>query len=167
MDDLIRIMKQVMTGILCVVLVSCPVFLMHVSAAETPKGLYSAGAVLMDADSGRILFEKNQDLTYAMASTTKIMTCILALELGDLEQVVTISEHAAAQPNVQMNAKAGEQYYLRDLLYSTMLESHNDSAAAVAEAIGGSEEAFVKMMDKKAEAIGCIRTNFVTSNGLD
>lgn len=121
----------------------------------------------MDADSGRVLFSKNESTPYAMASTTKIMTCILALELGSQEQVVTFSDIAAAQPDVQMNAKAGEQYYLKDLLYSTMLESHNDSAMAVAEAIAGDVKTFTDLMDKKAEAIGCTKTNFVTPNGLD
>ena len=95
------------------------------------------------------------------------MTCILAMELGVPDQIVTFSKTAASMPDVQMNAKEGEQYYLKDLLYSTMLESHNDSAVAVAEAIGGSVEGFADLMDRKAEAIGCRQTNFVTSNGLD
>ena len=95
------------------------------------------------------------------------MTCILALELGVPDQIVTFSKTAASMPDVQMNAKEGEQYYLKDLLYSTMLESHNDSAVAVAEAIGGSVEGFTDLMDRKAEAIGCRQTNFVTPNGLD
>ena len=160
-----RIIKQVLVGMLILTLLQSPVFLLQTYAK--PTSLYSAGAVLMDADSGRVLYGKNEKIPYAMASTTKIMTCILALELGNEKQVVTISENAARQPDVQMNAKAGEQYYLRDLLYSTMLESHNDSAVAVAEAIGGTVEAFVQMMDAKAEAIGCTATNFVTPNGLD
>lgn len=167
MKTLRRLSKQVMAGILCLILLQCPVFLLSVKGAEAPTGLYSTGAVLMDADSGRVLFTKNGDEAYAMASTTKIMTCILALELGEPDQVVTFSDYAASMPDVQMNAKAGEQYYLKDLLYSTMLESHNDSAVAVAEAIAGDVESFVKLMDKKAEAIGCMKTNFVTPNGLD
>lgn len=167
MKKITRIIKQVMAGIFCVILMQCPVFLLYVDGAEAPTGLYAAGAVLMDGDSGRILYSKNGDDIYAMASTTKIMTCILALELGSLQQIVTISDYAASMPDVQMNAKAGEQYYLKDLLYSTMLESHNDSAVAVAEAIAGDVESFAKLMDQKAEAIGCTHTNFVTPNGLD
>lgn len=167
MKTLKRLSKQVIAGILCVILVQCPVFLLTVKGAEVPNGLYSTGAVLMDADSGRVLFSKNGDEAYAMASTTKIMTCILALELGKENQIVTFSDYAASMPDVQMNAKAGEQYYLKDLLYSTMLESHNDSAVAIAEAIGGDVEGFTKLMNKKAEAIGCVDTNFVTPNGLD
>lgn len=167
MNRLRKLSKQVIAGILCMVLMQCPVFLLQANGAETPESLYSMGAVLMDADSGRVLFSKNARESYAMASTTKIMTCILALELGEDDQIVTFSDTAAAQPDVQMNAKAGEQYYLKDLLYSVMLESHNDSAVAVAEAIAGDVESFVKLMDKKAEAIGCTKTNFVTPNGLD
>lgn len=167
MKTLKRLSKQVMAGILCIVLVQCPVFLLTAEGAEAPTGLYSMGAVLMDADSGRVLFAKNAEEPYAMASTTKIMTCILALELGTGDQVVTFSDYAASMPDVQMNAKAGEQYYLKDLLYSTMLESHNDSAVAVAEAIAGDVESFARLMDQKAEAIGCTKTNFVTPNGLD
>lgn len=164
---ILKFTKQVMAGILCLILLQCPVFFMSVSAAEKPSGLYSAGAVLMDADSGRILFSKSGDEFYPMASTTKIMTCILALESGQPDQVVTFSAYAASMPDVQMNAKEGEQYYLKDLLYSTMLESHNDSAAAVAEAIGGDVQSFAKMMNQKAEAIGCEKAHFVTPNGLD
>lgn len=167
MKKLIRSSKQVIAGIFCLILVQCPVFLLVADGKGVLDGLYSTGAVLMDADSGRVLFAKNADESYAMASTTKIMTCILALELGTPEQIVTFSEYAASMPDVQMNAKAGEQYYLKDLLYSTMLESHNDSAVAVAEAIGGNVEGFARMMNQKAEAIGCINTNFVTPNGLD
>ncbi len=161
------ILKQVMTGILCAGLLICPVFSLKVNGAEEPNGLYSMGAVLMDAESGRVLFSKNKDEVYAMASTTKIMTCILALELGSLDQIVTFSSNAAKQPDVQMNARAGEQYYMKDLLYSLMLESHNDTAVAIAEAIAGDVKNFTDLMDKKAEAIGCTKTNFVTPNGLD
>lgn len=162
-----KIRKQALCGILCLGLLVQPVFLLPVQAAEEPKQLYARAAVLMDADSGRVLYSKDGETTYPMASTTKIMTCILALELESTEKIVTFSDYAASMPDVQMNAKAGEQYYLKDLLYSIMLESHNDSAAAVAESVGGSAEAFARMMNQKAEAIGCTGTHFVTPNGLD
>ncbi len=135
-------------------------------SAEIPE-LHAGAAALMDADSGRILYEKNGYEKKAMASTTKIMTCILALEIGNLEDVVTFSKNAAAQPDVQMNGAEGEQYYLKDLLYSLMLESHNDTAVAIAEHIGGSVEAFAELMNEKAQEIGAFDTNFVTPNGLD
>ena len=162
-----KIIKQVMAGIMSMIFLLGPVFLLQVNGEEVPNGLYSMAAVLMDADSGRVLCSKNKNEVHAMASTTKIMTCILALELAELDSVVTFSENAASQPDVQMNGKAGEQYYLKDLLYSMMLESHNDSSVAVAEAIAGDVISFTNLMDKKAEAIGCLKTNFVTPNGLD
>ena len=109
---------------------------------EEPKQLYAQSAVLMDADSGRVLFEKNGYEQKAMASTTKIMTCILALEKGKPDQIVTVSENAARQPRVHLGMANGEQFYLRDLLYSLMLESHNDSAVAIAEQVGGKVEGF-------------------------
>lgn len=163
----LKFIKQVIAGILCLILWLCPVFSVCAQEVKVPSGLYAAGAVLMDADSGRVLFSKAGDDVLAMASTTKIMTCILALEFGQPEQIVTFSSYAASMPDVQMNAKAGEQYYLKDLLYSIMLESHNDSAVAVAEAIAGSVDGFTKLMNQKAEAIGCVNTHFVTPNGLD
>jgi len=141
------------------------------TAKETPSygrfTLSAVGAVLMDADSRRVLYGKNEEKVLAMASTTKIMTCIIALEQADLDDVVTVSSYAAKMPDVQLNIVAGEQYYLRDLLYSLMLESHNDSAVAIAEHIGGSVEGFAELMNAKVKELGCINTHFVTPNGLD
>lgn len=129
--------------------------------------LYAQSAVLMDGSSGRVLYEKNGEEFLANASTTKIMTCILALENAELDEVVTVSAYAATMPDVQLHIKEGEQYYLRDLLYSLMLESHNDAAVAIAEHISGSQEEFSKMMNQKAREIGCKNTMFLTPNGLD
>lgn len=135
--------------------------------AEEPDKLYAQSAVLMDADSGRVLFEKNGSDVKAMASTTKIMTCILALEYGDENAVVTFSDNASRQPKVHLGASSGDVFYLRDLLYSLMLESHNDSAVAIAEAVSGDVKAFAALMNKKAKEIGCENTYFITPNGLD
>jgi D-alanyl-D-alanine carboxypeptidase (penicillin-binding protein 5/6) len=129
--------------------------------------LYSLSACLMDADSGRILYEKDGDTLRANASTTKILTCILALEYGNLDDYVSVSKYAASMPDVQLNMNTGEQYRLGDLLYSLMLESHNDTAVAIAEHIGGSVEEFAAMMNEKAEEIGCTNSHFITPNGLD
>ncbi|MCM1495445.1 MAG: D-alanyl-D-alanine carboxypeptidase [Bacteroides sp.] len=134
---------------------------------EVQLELNAGAAALLDADNKRVLYEKNGREHRAMASTTKIMTCILALELGNPEDIVSFSANAAAQPDVQMNGCEGEQYYLRDLLYSLMLESHNDTAVAIAEHIGGSVEGFAALMNEKARELGAYDTNFVTPNGLD
>lgn len=98
--------------------------------------LYALAACLMDADSGRVLYGKNVDEVRAMASTTKIMTLVIALEYGNADDVVTISPYAASMPDVQLNVRAGEQYRLGDLCYAMMLESFNDVAVAIAEHVG-------------------------------
>ena len=131
------------------------------------NSLYAKSAVLMDAESGRVLYGKNATEQMAMASTTKIMTLLIALEQGDLDKVITVSDYAQSMPDVQLNMKAGEQYLLKDLLYSLMLESHNDSAVAIAEGVAGSIEQFADRMNKKAKEIGCENTCFITPNGLD
>lgn len=149
--------------------------------------LYARAAALLDGRTGRVLFEKSGEEVLPMASTTKIMTCILALEYGKIHPLdkewVTVSAYAASQPKVKAGLKEGEKYLLSDLLYSMMLESHNDTAVAVAEHIGsclckenGTSEnksskdyvkKFTDMMDEKALELGCRNTNFVTPNGLD
>ena len=103
---------------------------------ENPPKLHAQCAVLMDGYSGRILWEKDGDRQVPMASTTKIMTCILALEFADMEELVTVSPYAASMPDVQLGICAGEQYQMEHLLLSLMLESHNDSAVAIAEYVG-------------------------------
>lgn len=135
--------------------------------AEKELSLHALSAVLMDADSGRVLYGKEEDTFRPMASTTKIMTCILALENGSLTDICTVSDTAAAQPKVHLGAGKGTRFYLKDLLYSLMLESHNDSAVMIAEQVGGSVEGFAAMMNQKARDIGCTDTCFVTPNGLD
>lgn len=133
---------------------------------EVPN-LHALSSLLMDARNNRVLYEDNGYKKMPMASTTKIMTCIIALENADLSETVTISSYAARQPDVQLNVREGEKYYLKDLLYSLMLESHNDVAVAIAEHVGGSVEGFATMMNDKARDLGCEDTNFVTPNGLD
>lgn len=134
---------------------------------EKNLNLYAGAAVLMDADSGRVLYGKNEDQVMPMASTTKIMTCIVALENGNLDDFVEVSSYAAGMPKVHLSMQTGEYYKLGDLLYSLMLESHNDSAVAIAEHVGGSVEGFAKLMNQKARDLGCFDTYFITPNGLD
>ena len=154
-----------------------------------PGELYAQAAVLMDADSGRVLYDKNGAQVLAMASTTKIMTCILALELADPQETVEISAYAASMPKVKLYVQKGKRYLLEDLLYSLMLESHNDAAVAIAEHLGRkylpeqlgekspseytpeesrqAVEAFAAVMNRKAAELGCGDTWFITPNGLD
>lgn len=129
--------------------------------------LYARSAVLMDADSGRILYEKNGFEKMPNASTTKILTCILAIESKKMDELAEVSDYAASMPKVRLGMHTGDKFLLKDLLYSLMLESHNDSAVVIAEHIGGTVEKFASMMNKKAQELGCENTYFITPNGLD
>lgn len=146
--------------------------IMSAGAPQTARAhgeveLYARSAVLMDGDSGRILYGQDADKPMPMASTTKIMTCIVALEAAKEDAVCTVSENAASQPKVRLGMTAGDTFYLKDLLYSLMLESHNDAAVCIAETVGGSEEGFAAQMNRKAQEIGCKDTYYITPNGLD
>lgn len=138
-----------------------------VRADEPNLRLYAKAAVLMDADSGRVLYDRCGDEQLAMASTTKIMTLIVTLENASLEDTVTVSSYASSMPPVHLGMRSGEQYRLKDLLLSLMLESHNDSAVAIAEHVGGDVEQFAALMNRKAAEIGCENTYYITPNGLD
>ena len=137
--------------------------------AETinPGDLYAKSALLMDGDSKRVLYEKNGYEKMPMASTTKILTCIVALENSNPDDVVKFSTYASAMPKVKLGAMPGEEFYMKDLLMSLMLESHNDTAVAIAESVAGSTEKFANMMNERAKSMGAFNSNFVTPNGLD
>lgn len=136
-------------------------------AIEEPSELHALSAVLMDGDSGRVLYEKDGKTPLANASTTKVLTCIVALESSPGDDYVQVSRNAASQPEVRLGLQKGEQYYLEDLLYSLMLKSHNDTAVAIAEHCGGTVDGFARMLNRKAKQIGCKDTYFITPNGLD
>ena len=129
--------------------------------------LYALSAVLMDGETGRVLYGKEAYKGRPNASTTKVMTCILALEMASGDDYVQVSRNAASQPQTHLGMREGQQFYLEDLLYSLMLKSHNDTAVAIAEHIGGSVEKFAVLMNEKAKVLGCKDTHFVTPNGLD
>ena len=131
------------------------------------NSLYARSAVLMDADSGRKKKKKNGHQAMANASTTKILTCIIALENCELDSEVTVSALAASQPKVHLGMREGQRFYLKDLLYGLMLESYNDCAVAIAEHIAGTTADFAAMMNDKAKEIGCEDSYFITPNGLD
>lgn len=124
-------------------------------------------AVLIDAETGRILWGKNENEPLAMASTTKIMTAILAIEEGNLNDTVVVSKNATKAPPVKMFLKEGEEIKLKELLYALMMQSSNDAAVAIAEHISGDVETFCNMMTEKAKQLGAKNTVFKTPNGLD
>lgn len=135
--------------------------------AEEELKVDAQGAVLIDYNTGRVLWGKNENEPLAMASTTKIMTAILAIEKGKLDDVVKVGKNPTKAPETKMNLKLNEEITLKNLLYALMLESANDSAVAIAEHIGTTVEEFCKMMTEKAKEIGAKDTVFETPNGLD
>lgn len=124
-------------------------------------------AILMDQETGRILYEKDAHTQSRIASITKIMTAILAVESGKLDQEVTVSSNAAGTEGSSLYLKAGEKIKLEDLVYGLMLRSGNDGAVAIAEFVGGSLDGFVYMMNEKAKEIGMENTHFSNPHGLD
>ncbi|MBQ1196762.1 MAG: D-alanyl-D-alanine carboxypeptidase [Clostridia bacterium] len=129
-------------------------------------------AVLMEAATGRILYEQNADAALPPASVTKVMTLLLAMEAIEkgiitLDQMLTASEHAASMGGTQVFLEVGEQMSVEDLLKSVIIASANDAAVVLAEAIAGSEESFVAMMNSRAAELGMNNTHFENTNGLD
>lgn len=124
-------------------------------------------AIVIDFETGRILYEKNAYQKRPMASTTKIMTAIIAIENGNLDDVVTVSKNAASIWGSTINLIQGEQVTFKELLYGLLLCSGNDAAIAIAEHIGGSLDSFLEMMNRKAKEIGANDTNFTSPHGLD
>jgi D-alanyl-D-alanine carboxypeptidase (penicillin-binding protein 5/6) len=124
-------------------------------------------AIVMDMKSGRVLCGKKIHEKRSMASTTKIMTAILAIENGKMDSMVETSRRAAGIGGSDIGIQEGKQYTLQTLLYGMLLNSGNDAAIAVAEHIGGSVDGFVKMMNSKAKEIGAVDTSFANPHGLD
>lgn len=137
-------------------------------AAFSEPVLSAQAAVLMDADSGRVLFEKNADEERLIASITKIMTALVALEAtDDLDAAVTVKREYTLAEGSSMYLKAGEELSMRELLYGLMLSSGNDAALAVAGACAGEVETFVGWMNQRAESLGMTHTHFINPNGLN
>ena len=129
--------------------------------------LAAPSAILIDAATGKSLYEKKPNVRRQNASTTKILTAVLALERCGMNETVTFSEEAVAVEPVKLYAKAGEKFKLKDLMYAMMLPSYNDVAEAVGEHIAGSRKKFAALMNQKAKEIGCTNTTFVTASGLE
>ncbi|NKI19861.1 D-alanyl-D-alanine carboxypeptidase [Paenibacillus dendritiformis] len=132
-----------------------------------PPAIHAKAAALIDVASGRILYSRNGEEPLPMASTTKIMTAIVAIESGKLSDVVKTSKRAFAKEGSSLYLRRGEEMSLHHLLYGLMLRSGNDAAVAIAEHVGGSEEGFVYMMNQKAEMLGLEKTQFRNPHGLD
>lgn len=131
-----------------------------------PPAISAQTAIMVEANTGEILYEKNADQKAYPASITKIMTALLAIENGNLDKKVKVSENASGVEGSSIYLETGEKIPLRDLVYGLMLRSGNDAAIAIAEEIGGSTQNFVFMMNKKARELGAYNTHFVNPNGL-
>ena len=164
-------LKNVLSFVLILAILIVPVGAF--AKADMPAlDLPAPSAVLMEAETGKILFEKNKDEKRACASITKVMTLTLvmeALERGQLKltDTLTTSEHAASMGGSDIWLEPGEKMTVDDLIKATAVASANDAAVVLAEAISGSEEAFVAEMNKRAKDLGMRKTTFKNCNGLD
>ena len=151
----------IMIFILSAMLVPVTVF-----AAQSPLTLTAKSAIVIEASTGEILYEKNASERRYPASTTKIMTIITALEAGNINDIVTVSPNAANVEGSSMDLLVAERMKMQDLLYGVALVSGNDATVAIAEHISGSVSNFARLMTDKAHIIGAWRTNFTNSSGL-
>ena len=137
------------------------------AAAELPaQNITGRAAVVLDGRTGRILWERDADRALPPASTTKIMTTLLALESGRLDRSYEVSPYAAAQAPSKLGLRAGQRMQLEDLAYALMLKSANDAAVVVAEGLAGSVPEFSAVMNQRAREIGATNTQFHNPNGL-
>ncbi len=134
-------------------------------AAVNPADLTARAALVLD-HQGKVLYARNSDAKLPPASTTKVLTVLTALEHAHLNEVVKISRNAANTPPSALGVKPGEFYTVRELLYAAMLRSANDACVALAEHIGGSEEKFAILMNRKARMLGATDSHFVNPHGL-
>ncbi|MFZ5817236.1 MAG: D-alanyl-D-alanine carboxypeptidase family protein [Bacillota bacterium] len=130
-----------------------------------PRG-WAGAAVVLDWETGEVLYQRNAYQRRAPASTTKVLTALIALERGNLDDLVTVSRRAARTGGSSMYIREGEVYSLYDLLHGLLLRSGNDAAVAIAEHIGGSVEGFAQLMNARARELGATRSHFVNPHGL-
>lgn len=153
--------KGLLTALLALLLALLPW-----GALAEEVGTSARACVIIDEASGRVLLSHNADAPLPMASTTKVMTALLALELGDLDAPVTCSRSAFGVPGTSIYLSEGETLTLREMLTGLMLASGNDAAVAIAEHIGGTAEDFCRLMTARAAELGCTNTVFLTPHGL-
>ncbi len=152
--------------IACLLLLMMPLCAFGEEETEEVFASSAKAAVLIESQSGRILYENNAYQPLPMASTTKVMTALLALEYGKLNETVTAGKNAFGVPGTSIYLSLGEQMTLRNMLYGLMLASGNDAAVAIAEHIGGTVDGFCQMMTQRAKELGCKDTLFKTPHGL-
>lgn len=152
--------------IICLI-ISAFIIIINCPNVKAQVNVSAHSAVLIDAGNGEILFGKNENEQRSMASTTKIMTSLLAIEHGKPDDIVTITDEMVRVEGTSMGLKAGDKVTIEGLVYGMLLSSGNDAANAVAIAIAGDAESFAELMNKRAKEIGANNTNFVTPSGLD
>jgi D-alanyl-D-alanine carboxypeptidase (penicillin-binding protein 5/6) len=161
---MIRLCLKISLMLVCI---SAFLFPVHRSEAIPPIQTNAAGASLIDVESGRILYNKMGDSPMKIASLTKIMTAIVAIEYGNLSDMVKVGKNAYAKEGSSIYLKLGEEMSLSNMLYGLMLRSGNDAATAIAEHVGGSVEGFAYLMNEKAQLIGMTHSHFNNPSGLD
>lgn len=156
--------KRMVVCLICLMAIAT-VICINIRAEEV--GTNARADILIDADSGKVLHQKNADHKLQMASTTKIMTAILTIESGDIDREFTVDSKAIRVEGSSMGLLDGDTVTKRALCYGMLLPSGNDAANAAAVAVSGDTEAFVELMNKKASELGLSSTHFVTPSGLD
>jgi D-alanyl-D-alanine carboxypeptidase (penicillin-binding protein 5/6) len=151
--------------LLCLLVFSLLIFNFSLTTSFADE-FYSRATVAIEASTGRILYAKNPNLRLPPASTTKLMTAIISIEELNAADVVSISKHASVVSASRAGFKEGDKVTVETLLYAALMKSANDAAVALAEAVSGSEEKFVYLMNRKAEAIGLKDTKFINPHGL-
>ncbi|AID44532.1 D-alanyl-D-alanine carboxypeptidase [Candidatus Arthromitus sp. SFB-mouse-Japan] len=162
--------SKLLVGILCVIFSVSTVHIEVNSASvkkQKPYDLNAHAAIVIDAKTHRVLFDKNGRNILPMASTTKILTSLVAIKYGDLDQKIKISPNAASIRGSKVGYKKDEEISLRELIYGLMFKSGNDAAIAIAEGIAGSIEGFCDLMNEYAKEIGILDSHFESPHGLD
>lgn len=142
-------------------------FLLFILIPLNTSAISASKAIVMDLNSGRVLYDLNKDDAQFIASITKIMTCLITIMYSDLEKTVVVDEDVLKSYGSSVYLEVGEEIKLLDLLYGLMLRSGNDAATQIAKTVAGSEEAFVYLMNEYAATIGMNNTHFVNPHGLD
>jgi serine-type D-Ala-D-Ala carboxypeptidase (penicillin-binding protein 5/6) len=159
--------KRRVKAYICTVFILSLIFSSLNGTAEAAPSVSAQRAIVIDQDTGRVLYEKDAHTQSRIASITKIMTAILAIESGKMDETVEVSNNAVRAEGSSIYLKPGEKIKLKDLVFGLMLRSGNDSAVAIAEHVGGSLDGFVYLMNKKAEEIGMTNSHFENPHGLD